>query len=712
MCFRRKKEKKMGSVITKQSVFRIPQIIKVYGLKKENKYKPTSAVSPIFGRNIKDGFIPQSMINRMDDVRERYDAFRKVKKISKEELIEKYGTIYREFPNIHTNESSERYLGQKIYIPKDEEIPSIYENEKLDPITNSFTNDTRKKDEENLRNNFSTDKNLNFNDNFDDTDININDADLALEEDEMNSFNDEGYFSENEEIPDFLKPEVKTYTRPKMSDYNSNIYKDIPQRENIIKRPRESRLPSVNLFSRAEITLNDRPQWLLDHIEAINNTLAEFRIDGQVVRSTKGPTVTRYEIEIERGVNLKKIVSISDNFKMNLKVTDIRIEAPIPGKQYLGIEVPNLEPEIVLFGNCVNNSEFLDDKIHNLKVVLGQDIDGEYIYADIAKMPHCLIAGATNSGKSVCVNSLILSLLLKNTADDLKLILIDPKLVELSAYNDLPHLITPIITDPKVAAFSLKWAVNEMERRYQLLSENRSKDITSYNLKVETGEINEKKMPNIVILIDEYADLMSVAANDIESAIQRLVSKSRAAGIHLILATQRPTTNIIKGVIKANITTRIAFRVASYIDSTTIIDESGAENLLGKGDMLYSSIEKPHRIQGAYVPENEIYAAVDFIKRNESPNYVFTHDELIHISKPVEKIDDEMFEEVAKFVVDIQSASANLIQREFNMGFNRAQRLLDSLENYNIISPSKGNNQPREVLVSPMQLRAILGYDD
>lgn len=710
MCFRRKKTKKLGNVITKQSVFRIPQIIKVYGLKKENKYKPTSAVSPIFGRNIKDGFIPQSMINRMDDVRERYDAFRKVKKVSKEELIEKYGTIYREFPNIHTNESSEKYLGQKIYIPKDEEIPSIYENSKIDPITDNFTNDIKKKDEEDLKNNFSTDKNLNYGDDYDD--IDINDADLALTEDELNELNNSEYFSEDEEIPDFLKPEAKTYSRPKMTDYNTNLYEENIKEETTVKRPRESRLPSVNLFSKSDITLNDRPQWLLDHISAINDTLNEFGFDGRVVKSTKGPTVTRYEIEIERGINVKKILNISDNFKMNLKVKDIRIEAPIPGKKYIGIEVPNLKPEIVLFGNCVSNPEFLNDNNNNLKVVLGQDIDGKYIYADIENMPHCLIAGATNSGKSVCVNALILSLLLKNTADDLKLILIDPKMVELNAYNDLPHLITPIISDPKVAAFSLKWAVNEMERRYQILSENRSKDIKSYNMKVEIGEINSKKMPNIVILIDEYADLMSVAANDVETAIQRLVSKSRAAGIHLILATQRPTTNVIKGVIKANITTRIAFRVASYVDSITILDESGAENLLGRGDMLYSSIEQPHRIQGAYVPENEIYSAVDFIRRNERPEYVFTHDELIHISKPLEKVEDEMFEEVAKFVVDIQSASANLIQREFNMGFNRAQKLLDALENYNIIAPSKGNNQPREVLVSPMQLRAILGYDD
>ena len=324
-------------------------------------------------------------------------------------------------------------------------------------------------------------------------------------------------------------------------------------------------------------------------------------------------------------------------------------------------------------------------------------------------MPHCLIAGATGSGKSVCVNTILTSLLVKNTADDLKLILIDPKIVELKQYDGLPHLITPVITKPDVATAALKWAVSEMEARYNTLADNRVKDIGQFNEKVASGEINQLKMPYLVIIIDELADLMISSANEVETAILRITQKARAAGIHLIVATQRPTTDVIKGVIKANITTRIAFRVASHVDSTVIIDEAGAESLLGMGDMLYSSVDGILRLQGAFIPDDEIFKTIEYIKANEKPNYKFLHSEIL---KPDDdQFKDELFINVAKYVVREQLASINAIQREFAIGYNRAQRLMDLLEEYKIVSHSKGT-KPREVLMGYSDLVDLFKLND
>jgi S-DNA-T family DNA segregation ATPase FtsK/SpoIIIE len=323
-------------------------------------------------------------------------------------------------------------------------------------------------------------------------------------------------------------------------------------------------------------------------------------------------------------------------------------------------------------------------------------------------MPHGLIAGATNSGKSVCVNTILISLLIKNSPEDLKLILIDPKMVELTPYNDLPHLVTPVITDVKMASQALNWAVDEMERRYQKFAQSRARDIKSFNANVKRGLIDDPKMPYIVIVIDELADLMMVAAHDVENAIQRITQKARAAGIHLLVATQRPTTDVVKGTIKSNIPVRIAFKVASFVDSTTILDGAGAETLLGKGDMLFKKSDRPHRLQGAYIPDNEIYQATDYIRERYPANYIFEHEALKQLAELKEMASDDLFEDVAYFVVDSQNASINSIQKEFEIGFNRAQKIVEMLEYYSIVSSSQGT-KAREVLVTYDQLNEILG---
>jgi len=335
------------------------------------------------------------------------------------------------------------------------------------------------------------------------------------------------------------------------------------------------------------------------------------------------------------------------------------------------------------------------------------DSDGENIYVDISSMPHGLIAGATNSGKSVCVNTVLISLLLKNSPEDLRLILIDPKMVELAAYNDIPHLVTPVITDTKIASAALNWAVNEMEKRYMLFANNRSRDIKSFNDQVKRGLIDEDKMPYIVIIIDELADLMMVAAHEVEDSIQRITQKARAAGIHLIVATQRPTTDVVKGTIKSNIPVRIAFKVASFVDSTTILDYAGAETLLGKGDMLLKRTDRAHRLQGAYIQDHEIYSVTDFIREQYETNYIFEHESLKQQAKMKEVIDDDLFEDVAYYVVSNNNASINSIQKEFTIGFNRAQRLVEMLEMYQIVSSSQGTKS-RDVLVNINELEDIL----
>jgi len=441
-------------------------------------------------------------------------------------------------------------------------------------------------------------------------------------------------------------------------------------------------------------------------IATINSTLEEFRIGGSVIKYVKGPTVTQFEVKLQPGVRVNKIETISKNLQMNLATESIRIEAPIPGKASVGIEVPNPVKDKVLFGDLVSRKEYLNDG-KPLNIVLGQQIDGAPKYLDITSMPHALVAGATGSGKTVCLYSIIVSILYKATPEEVKLILIDPKSNELTFFTDIPHLACPIIDDPKVATASIKWAVDEMQRRYALLKSTRKRTIVDYNNYVEeTGD--GSKMPYIVIVIDEFADLMNTVSDSFEDNVQRLTQKARSAGIHMIIATQRPSTDVIKGTIKANITTRIAFNVNSQIDSLTILDHVGADKLLGKGDMLYYNGSNDIRVQGSYITESEIEKVSEFLVNQNDVDYMFTLDELKSSCDDEFDMDEaQLFEKVARHVVTYRNASMNHLQRTFKIGYNTADTLMSQLEEIGVVSPVIPGRQ-RTVLVDTEELERIL----
>jgi S-DNA-T family DNA segregation ATPase FtsK/SpoIIIE len=402
---------------------------------------------------------------------------------------------------------------------------------------------------------------------------------------------------------------------------------------------------------------------------------------------------------------VSKITNLIDDIKLSLSAKDIRIEAPIPGKNTIGIEVPNRKSKTVFLREILRSKAFQANR-SPLTVALGLSISGEPIVTDLKKMPHGLIAGATGSGKSVCINTILVSLLYKATPNDVKMLLIDPKMVELAPYNRIPHLVSPVITDVKAATAALKWAVDEMERRYELFAHVGVRDIEKFNERVGDKE-KEKRLPYIVIVIDELADLMMVSPNDVEEAICRIAQKARACGIHLLIATQRPSVDVITGLIKANIPTRIAFSVSSQIDSRTILDTSGAERLLGRGDMLFleNGSAKPVRVQGTFVSDDEIDRVVHHVKNQMAPNYLFKQEELLAKTN-FQAEEDDLFYEACEFVVEQGHASASSLQRRFRIGYNRAARLIDLMEEQGIISPPKGS-KPRDVLVSEEQLKTI-----
>lgn len=454
-------------------------------------------------------------------------------------------------------------------------------------------------------------------------------------------------------------------------------------------------LPHYLLDDVIENQTDDR-HWLRTQKQLLEQTLEHFNVDAEVVAITQGPTVTRIEIQPALGVKVSRIRNLVDDIKLNLAARDIRIEAPIPGKHTVGIEIPNESPQVVHLQEMIESESF-QEASSPLTVALGLTIEGEPYFTDINKMPHGLIAGATGSGKSVCINTMILSLLYKSHYDDVKLMLIDPKMVELTQYNGIPHLLTPVITDAKAATVALKWAVDEMERRYELFVENQVRNIKRYNRKVI-----EDKLPYIVIIIDELADLMLVSPQEVEDYISRIAQKARAAGIHLILATQRPSVDVITGLIKANIPSRIAFAVSSQVDSRTILDANGAEKLLGKGDMLFveNGMNKQIRLQGPFVSDDEIDRVVHYLRSVAEPEYLFEHDELF-LQLEMEE-EDELFEEVVEFVLTEERASTSLLQRRFRIGYNRAARLIDSMHDRGIISAQNGS-RPRDVLITKAQ---------
>ncbi|MBQ7642070.1 MAG: DNA translocase FtsK [Acholeplasmatales bacterium] len=478
-------------------------------------------------------------------------------------------------------------------------------------------------------------------------------------------------------------------------------------------------VPWKKLFPPSMTAADMHPAWLEEKKNIINETLKSFSIDGEVINYTKGPAFTLYEIMLAPGVNVKKINQITDNLQMNLQVKSIRILSPIPGKNTIGVEAPNDKADVVKFGDILSDEYFNDGK--PLKVALGKNIDGSPVFQDITSMPHALIAGATQSGKSVCINTILVSLLAKNSPENLKLILVDPKKVELTFYENIPHLATPVIDDPSEAAEALKWACAEMDRRYDVLARNRVRKISDYLEKRKQIPTMEP-MPYIVIIVDEFNDLVMQCGQDVNDCIVRLAQKARAAGMHVILATQRPTVDVVNGTIKANIPCRIAFRVASSTDSSTILDETGAESLLGRGDMLIKNDNAPIRAQGAYISDDEIGSICDYLCQKYQPDYIFTHDDLrASISrsqssqgggaKDASGEDDELLFAIAEFCVAGNSCSINAIQNNFGLGFNRAQRIVQLLEERQIVSPKCGT-KPREILVDDYKLREIFGVNE
>ena len=530
-------------------------------------------------------------------------------------------------------------------------------------------------------------------------------------------------FDTEEPIPVMREEKPVVRRKKKAEPAEEVVIPEIPEGSTPV---RKYQFPPLRLLAAPKGGANKNSATQLRETAAkLQQILKDFGVSVTVTDVSCGPTVTRYELQPDQGVKVSKVLSLADDIKLNLAVADIRIEAPIPGKAAIGIEVPNKENSTVTLRELLASEEF-DNHASNLAFAVGKDIGGKTIITDIAKMPHLLIAGATGSGKSVCINTLIMSLLYKASPEDVKLIMIDPKVVELSTYNGIPHLLIPVVTDPKKAAGALNWAVAEMTRRYQLFAEYQVRNLQGYNEKVKSIEMLEdedkpQKLPQIVIIVDELADLMMVAPGDVEDAICRLAQLARAAGIHLIIATQRPSVNVITGLIKANMPSRLAFAVSSGVDSRTILDMNGAEKLLGKGDMLFYpyGYPKPVRIQGAFVSDEEVNAVVDFLKTHNDAAVVNTEIEE-HLKKQqtqppggAKGMDDSsngndpLFVEAGKFIIEKEKASIGMLQRWFKIGFNRAARIMDQLAEAGVVGEEQGT-KPREILMSQEQFEQYI----
>ena len=516
----------------------------------------------------------------------------------------------------------------------------------------------------------------------------------------------------NSSEPDFIENDLFKKEEEKKEDKT----KQVLQLEHAISVEDENyQYPPIELLSKGEKkAIKGGAKALADVATKLQKTLYSFGVQAKVENVTVGPAITRYELKPAEGVRVSKIANLADDIALNLAAETIRIEAPIPGKQAVGIEVPNHEKEMVHLREVLESDEFEDSK-SKMSVALGKDVAGKVIIADMAKMPHTLIAGSTGSGKSVCINTIITSIIYKAKPSEVKLVMVDPKVVELSVYNGIPHLLIPVVTDPKKAAGALAWAVQEMDNRYNLFAQKGVRDLKGYNALIEKEE-GAGKLPQILIIIDELADLMMVAAKDVEDSICRLAQKARAAGMHLIIATQRPSVDVITGIIKANIPSRIAFAVSSQVDSRTILDQVGAEKLLGKGDMLFypTGATKPTRIQGAFVSDDEVEKIVSFVKSNGVATYNEDILDTIENSgkpdKDVQEVNskesgdktDEHLMEAIELVIETGQASTSFIQRRFNVGYARAGRIIDQMEERGVISGYQGS-KPRQVLMSKEQ---------
>ena len=524
-------------------------------------------------------------------------------------------------------------------------------------------------------------------------------------------------------IPEPVPEKRKTKeSKKQVETATANVEQEIKKSEG--KQPKEYVFPPLSLLKHGKKSGGDSDTHLRQTAMKLQQTLQNFNVNVTVTNVSCGPSVTRYELQPEQGVKVSKIVGLADDIKLNLAAADIRIEAPIPGKAAVGIEVPNKENTAVMLRDLLETDEF---QKHESKIAFaaGRDIAGKVVVADIMKMPHVLIAGATGSGKSVCINTLIMSILCKADPKDVTLIMIDPKVVELSVYNGIPHLMIPVVTDPKKAAGALNWAVAEMMKRYDLFAQYNVRDLKGYNAKVETIEAIEEegkpeKLPQIVIIVDELADLMMVAPGEVEESICRLAQLARAAGIHLVLATQRPSVNVITGLIKANMPSRIAFSVSSGVDSRTIIDMNGAEKLLGKGDMLFypAGYQKPARVQGAFVSDKEVQAVVDFLVKN-SESVQYNEEITNHVNSTSVAAGgaasgnsgaddrDAYFVDAGKFIIEKDKASIGMLQRVFKIGFNRAARIMDQLAEAGVVGEEEGT-KPRKVLMSMEQFEQYI----
>lgn len=519
-----------------------------------------------------------------------------------------------------------------------------------------------------------------------------------------------------------VKPQAQAPQDSGLSPAESQVQKEMHNLEK--KVPKKYMFPPLSRLQKGVAATGDSTRELKETAMRLQQTLSTFGVKVTITDISQGPSVTRYELQPEQGVKVSKIVGLTDDIKLNLAATDIRIEAPIPGKAAIGIEVPNKENMTVALRDLLESQEFKNFP-SNLAFAVGKDIAGKTVVADIAKMPHMLIAGATGSGKSVCINTLIMSILYKAHPDDVKLIMVDPKVVELSVYNGIPHLLIPVVTDPRKASAALHWAVSEMEDRYRKFADFNVRDLKGYNKKLESmqenGEEAADRLPQIVIIVDELADLMMVSPGEVEESICRLAQLARACGIHLIIATQRPSVDVITGLIKANMPSRVAFAVSSGVDSRTILDMVGAEKLLGKGDMLFypQGYSKPARIQGAFVSDREVSDVVDFLK-NQMLGNTYAED----IEEKIKSMDtgagaggtgesggagarDEYFAEAGRFLIDKDKASIGMLQRVLKIGFNRAARIMDQLCEYGVVGEEEGT-KPRKVLMSMEQFEQLL----
>lgn len=742
--------KKKIETIDLDDDFSIPQInYTLEGLiKGKSKFQRSEIVSPIHGTHVVDKIHYLDNSGKVD-IDYGYDFIRDEKHISDEEQIKRHGTKYYEFSFVDKQLTEEDKKGSD-YSKKAN--PATHKTTTVDNTLSSFFVDSQ--DIDKLTDDIETqipdvpEIQTPIDDEF--KEFNIH---LSLDDDESyeyNTFDTKLPKPDQTTIPSYLKSEELVSEKLaskeipvaekeiKLEEINYNLEDEVPsiKLEEIVKEtpntppffkpevktaPQKSKydgysIPYRKLFPLSSASQEELPAWLAEKKDIINQSLEAFGIEGEVITYTKGPSFTRYEIMLAQHVNVKKINSIYDNIQMALQAISLRIQAPIPGKNTVGIEVPNDKSEIVNYGDILSD-DYLNNK-KNLLIALGKNIDGSPVFQNIADMPHALIAGATRSGKSVCINTILVSLLLKNSPEQLKLLLVDPKKVELSFYNNLPHLATPVIDDPLIATEALKWAVDEMERRYELLAASRVRNIEDYITKRKSNPDMEK-LPFIVIIVDEFNDLIMQCGVEANDAIVRLAQKARAAGIHIILATQRPTVNVVSGTIKANITCRIAFRVATDTDSRIILDEQGAESLLGRGDMLIKNNGLPERVQGAYISDSEIGAICDYICDRYEPDFLFTHDDLKKKLKgqsngvtggkePIQE-SDELLYQIGLYCIESGSCSINSIQNHFGLGFNRASRIVALLEEKCIVS-SKNGTKGREILVDSYQLKQM--FDD